>query len=87
MKEGKTSYKHAYDQLYLYAEEYEWLVTFVRLRRAKMVLSKAPKYFMTTMGRGEVRLVNDVRKAWEEMGLPGQPDIMAIRSAVCTYVS
>ena len=60
---------------------------FLQLGDRKMWHSRHQPLFMVSTEQGEVRLVKDVRKAWEEMGLPGRPDIMAIRTAVCTYVS
>ena len=87
VKEGKTSYKHGYDQLYLLPDEYAWLVKLNELRVLKLKKARTVKYLFTNTGKGEVRLVNNIREAWEEMGLPGSPDCMAIRTAVCTYVS
>ena len=87
MKEGKTSHVHGYDQLYLLPDEYGWFVTLNKIRAQKCKKATPVKYLLTTTGKGEVRLTNRVREAWEEMGLPGSPDCTAIRSAVCTYVS
>ena len=60
---------------------------FNELRKKKLIKTRPVKYLLTNTGKGEVRLVNNLREAWAEMGLPGSPDIMAIRTAVCTYVS
>ena len=84
VKEGKTSYVHAYDQLYLYADEYSWFTRFLKARK-RLLVQSVPQRFLVTTGHSEVRVVRDVRKAWTEMGFQGSPDIMAIRTAVCTY--
>ncbi len=81
----KTVRKYGLAQIYLEAEEYSWFRTWLQLRKRAIPLNN---YFFSSLGRGEAKdMVRYVRKAWAEMGLPGAPTLLDIRTAVATYVS
>ncbi|KAL7369473.1 hypothetical protein ABVT39_026978 [Epinephelus coioides] len=43
-------------------------------------------YFFSSFGKGQAKdMVRYIRMAWAEMGLPGSPTVLDIRSAVATY--
>ena len=82
--EHKSIHKFGVAQVYLEADEYGWCREWLRLR-----LRSLPKnnYFFMSFGRGEPKdLIKYFRQAWGQMGLPGSPSLMDIRSAVATYV-
>lgn len=71
-------------QIYLEPEEYGWFCSWLQMRQRAFPMSGL---FFNTLGRGEAKnLVRYLRKAWAEMGLPGSPNFLDIRSAVATYV-
>ena len=81
----KTVRKFGVAQIYLDAEEYGWFREWLRLRARAVALNN---YFFSSLGRGEAKdMVRYVRRAWAEMGLPGAPSLLDIRSAIATYVS
>ena len=65
VKEGKTNYKHGYDQLYLLSDEYAWLIKFNNLRKKKLKKGTPVKYLLTNTGKGEIRIINNLRAAWK----------------------
>lgn len=81
----KTVRKFGTAQLFLEPEEYGWCRKWLQLRSRCVATNP---YFFTSLGRGEAKdLVRYVRRAWSEMGLPGSPSLMDLRSVVATYVS
>ncbi len=81
----KTVRKYGLAQIYLEPEEYGWFTRWLRLRKRAVPLNS---YFFSSLGRGEAKdMVRYFRKAWTEMGLPGAPSLLDVRSAVATYVS
>jgi hypothetical protein len=83
--EHKTVRKFGVAQVYLEAGEYAWCREWLRLRLRSVPQNK---FFFTSFGKGEPKdLIKYFRRAWGEMGLPGSPSLMDIRSAVATYVS
>ena len=54
--EGKTEASHAYDQIYLLAEEFRWFQEWGKLRTTRHA-TRSP-YMMVTAGEGEARSLN-----------------------------
>ncbi|XP_049920461.1 uncharacterized protein LOC126402478 isoform X2 [Epinephelus moara] len=79
----KTVRKFGTAQIYLEPEEYRWFTRWLQLRNRSVPLNN---YFFTSLGRAEAKdLVRYVRRAWSEMGLPGSPSLLDLRTAVSTY--
>ena len=72
-------------QIYVDKNEYSWFRRFLAVRARG---SPTNPYFFSGFGKGEARdLVLYMRSAWTEMGLPGKPNMVDMRSAVATCVS
>ena len=71
--------------MYLEPAEYGWFKRWLRLRARTVPLNGL---FFNTLGRGPAKdMVRYFRQAWSEMGLPGSPNLLDMRTAVATYVS
>ncbi|XP_034550145.1 uncharacterized protein LOC117820473 [Notolabrus celidotus] len=83
--EHKTVRRFGLAQLYLQPEEYGWFRKWLQLRKRAVPLNNL---FFNTLGRGQARdMVRYFRRAWSEMGLPGDPSLLDVRTAVATYMS
>lgn len=72
-------------RIYLEPSEYGWFQRWLRLRNRTVPLNGL---FFNTLGRCPARdMVRYFRQAWSEMGLPGYPSLLDVRTAVATYVS
>ncbi|XP_059184683.1 uncharacterized protein LOC131967759 isoform X2 [Centropristis striata] len=82
VRDHKTLRKFGLAQLYLDGEEYGWCKRWLDLRRRCVATN--PYFF--SFGKGQAKdMVRYVRRAWAEMGLPGSPSLLDVRSAVATY--
>lgn len=85
VQDHKTLRKFGKAQVYLDKEEFAWCTKWLELKK-RMVATNP--YFFSSFGKGQAKdMVRYIRMAWAEMGLPGSPTVLDIRSAVATYVS
>ncbi|XP_049895678.1 uncharacterized protein LOC126387170 [Epinephelus moara] len=83
VQDHKTLRKFGKAQVYLDKVEYGWCKKWLDLRKRTVATNL---YFFTSFGKGQAKdMVRYIRMAWAEMGLPGSPTVLDIRSVVATY--
>ncbi|XP_059184720.1 uncharacterized protein LOC131967988 [Centropristis striata] len=83
VRDHKTLRKFGLAQIFLDGEEYGWCKRWLELKKRSIATNP---YFFSSFGKGQAKdMVRYVRRAWGEMGLPGSPSLLDIRSAVATY--
>ncbi|XP_062414059.1 uncharacterized protein LOC134135276 isoform X1 [Pungitius pungitius] len=81
--EHKTNRDFGAAQIYLRAEEYSWFKKWLAVRGK---CNPTTDHFMVGDGGGPVtNLLQCMQGAWIEMGLPGRPNFMDLRTAVAAH--
>nr|XP_020444971.1 uncharacterized protein LOC109953864 [Monopterus albus] len=84
VNEHKTSKDFGPAQIFLEPEEYGWLLKWLQVRET---CNPAGDRVFFTPGKGPLKnLVRYMQEAWAEMGLPGKPTFIDLRTAVSTHV-
>ncbi|KAK2808702.1 hypothetical protein Q5P01_000621, partial [Channa striata] len=83
IKEHKTSKDFGAAQIFLHPDEYEWFQTWLEIRQTCFPTGKNVFF---TPGRGPPKnLVKYMQAAWADMGLPGKPTFIDLRTAVSAH--
>ncbi|CAL1599010.1 unnamed protein product [Knipowitschia caucasica] len=81
----KTTHKYGMAQIYLTPEEYGWCTRWLGLLNRGV---PSNRFFFSNNGKGVMKdLKRYMIRAWQEIGLKGEPDFLDIRTAVSTFVS
>lgn len=83
--EHKTNKAFGSAQIFLHPSEFKWLEKWLELR--KRLRPRTNLVFFCGSKSHAKNLVKYLQLAWSEMGLPGRPTFIDIRSAVATHVS
>uniref|UniRef100_UPI0009B402EB uncharacterized protein LOC109953939 n=1 Tax=Monopterus albus TaxID=43700 RepID=UPI0009B402EB len=83
VSEHKTAKDFGPAQIFLEPEEYGWLLKWLEVR--ELCSPQGDRVFFTP-GKGPVKnLVRYMQEAWAEMGLPGKPTFIDLRTAVSAH--
>ncbi|KAJ8333412.1 hypothetical protein SKAU_G00414200 [Synaphobranchus kaupii] len=83
VNQHKTNRQFGAAQIYLEPDEYEWMRTWVDLRKTRAPMNNL---FFSMTGMGPAKsLLKFFKQVWAEMGLPGKPTFTDIRTAVATH--
>ncbi|XP_067284388.1 uncharacterized protein [Pseudorasbora parva] len=72
-------------QLFLDAEEYEWLQDFLSMRSTLVGGNNAYYFFFTSKPSSSKNLNQYFQEAWAGMGLPGTPTFTDVRTSIATH--
>uniref|UniRef100_A0AAV2JLM2 Uncharacterized protein n=1 Tax=Knipowitschia caucasica TaxID=637954 RepID=A0AAV2JLM2_KNICA len=79
----KTTHKYGMAQIYLTPEEYGWCTRWLGLLNRGV---PSNRFFFSNNGKGVMKdLKRYMIRAWQEIGLKGEPDFLDIRTAVSTF--
>nr|XP_020444811.1 uncharacterized protein LOC109953686 [Monopterus albus] len=83
VKEHKTAKDFGPAQMFLEPEEYDWLLKWLQVRER---CNPPGDWVFFTPGKGPLKnLVRYMQEAWAEMGLPGKPTFIDLRTAVSAH--